>query len=139
MLQRALAERVGLKFHMTPREIPIYVLIAAKKGFTLRPLPESAEKPPLYYSGYPDRFEGTGTLDAFALYFRSYSDAPVINKTAIPGTYHLEFRWARDPDGDYKDQFWAELERAAGLRRERRKLPCDVLVVDQALRVPTPN
>jgi len=73
------------------------------------------------------------------LYFRSNSDAPVIDKTAIPGIYHLEFRWTRDPAVDSKDQFWAELERAAGLKREKRKLPCDVIVVDHALRTPTPN
>jgi len=59
MLRRVLADRLGLKFHIVSREIPIYVLVPGKQGFKLRPLPESAEKPPLYYSRYPDRFEGT--------------------------------------------------------------------------------
>ena len=79
------------------------------------------------------------TVDYLAMYFRSYSNLPVINETKIQGLFRIELQWARAPDVEYREQFWAELERVAGLKREKRKSPCEVMVIDGALRIPAPK
>jgi uncharacterized protein (TIGR03435 family) len=139
MLRTMLAERFGLKFHFEKRDIPVYALVEGKNGFKLR---EATGNPALSAEMAEGKFTGTGTLDNIASYSRSYADRPVVNMTGIEGVYHIELQWMPDVErsvSPYDPVFWAALERAAGLKRESRKLPRDVIVVDHAEREPTPN
>jgi len=137
MLQTMLAERFGLKFHREERDISVYALVEAKQGFKLRPV---SDDPKAYCDMADDHFTATGTLDYVKTCSRRFADKPVVNLTGIEGIYHLELHWPSDPDRDAEGpRFWAALEKQVGLKRESRKVPRDVIVVDHVERVPTPN
>jgi uncharacterized protein (TIGR03435 family) len=139
MLRTMLAERFGLKLHFEKRDIPVYVVVEGSKGFKLR---EASGKLAPYGTISRGQFNATGTLDNIATYSRAYADRPVINMAGREGVYHIEVRWTPDLDssGSRDDpEFWAALEREAGLKRDSRKVPRDVIVVDHVEHTPTAN
>ncbi|MGD0873248.1 MAG: TIGR03435 family protein [Bryobacteraceae bacterium] len=140
MLQKMLAERFGFKFHRETRNAPTYALVEGKHGFKLVEEAKPSSSKTRMRSG---EFVSTGNLDTMAAVFANYADKPVINTTGIQGTYHIELRWEPDEAGNvsrhYDSGFWAELERVAGLRIEKRKSAHDVMIVDHLDRDPTPN
>ncbi|SPE27856.1 hypothetical protein SBA3_1390014 [Candidatus Sulfopaludibacter sp. SbA3] len=93
MLRTMLAERVGLQVHVAQRDIPVYALVPAKKGFKLH---QVTDKPTAYSEMYEDKFIATGTLEDLATYSRRYSDRPVLDMTGIAGVYHIELHWTPD-------------------------------------------
>ncbi len=138
MLRAMLSERFGLQFHREQRAAPVMALVEGKHGLKLKPVDDAS---PSYSTMSKGAFEGTGTLGSLAYTFRSLTDAPVVNLTGIRGTYHIELHWTADKlEGSrYDSGFWDALERATGMKIEKRKLPRDFIVIDQALRVPTAN
>jgi uncharacterized protein (TIGR03435 family) len=98
------------------------------------------------------------TLQRFAEAINRYCDLPVLNLTELEGSYELEVDVSGEevrnaarargaviptPAGDGASDPSGVSLRASlqklGLRLEGRKLPVEVLVVDEALKVPTEN
>jgi uncharacterized protein (TIGR03435 family) len=136
MLRSMLADRFSLKFHTEKREIEVYALVTGKSGFKLKPLAGDTAQ---FSEMQEDHYVATGNLDAITAASRHYADRPVVNLTGIDGVYHLEFTWTRGLDSRYDAGFWSAFERATGLKRETRKIPRDMIIVDRANRVPTPD
>jgi uncharacterized protein (TIGR03435 family) len=136
MLRSMLADRFGLKFHTVKRDIEVYALVAGKSGFKLKPVTGDATQSTEMRE---DHYIATGNLDAITAASRRYADLPVVNLTGIDGVYHLEFTWTRNLDNHYDAGFWPAFERTTGLKHETRRVPRDVIIVDHANRVPTPD
>jgi uncharacterized protein (TIGR03435 family) len=136
MLRSMLADRFGLKFHTVKRDIEVYALVAGKSGFKLKPVTGDVTQSTEMRE---DHYIATGNLDAITAASRRYADLPVVNLTGIDGVYHLEFTWTRNLDNHYDAGFWPAFERTTGLKHETRRVPRDVIIVDHANRVPTPD
>ena len=113
MLQALLEDRFKLKVHHDTRDVPIYVLSAAKGGPKLQPFKEGtcnpydiaatfAPPPPPENPCHGRASMNDGlltveteamTLDDFAKFTLGVMDRPVINKTGIRGkfNFHLEY------------------------------------------------
>lgn len=155
MLQRALADRFGLKVHSEKREIPVYALLPGKKGATLQVADDAADRKtkavatanrPRSASVYFTRgqfYSMAMTLDYFAKRLSDYVDLdrPVVNMTGLTAEYKFDMHWNSPEDTPgYKDPaFLAAIEKQLGLQLVKRQMPCDVLVVDHIERAPSEN
>lgn len=136
MLRTMLAERFGLRFHLDKRDIPVYALVVGKHGSKLS---EVTDTPDLSARMSVGTYAATSDLNGIAANCRRYADRPVVDMTGIKGVYHIELHWTPDTASRDDPEFWAELESRTGLKRESRRLPRDVIVIDHAERSPTPN
>lgn len=162
MLQNLLVERFALKVHREPRVRPVYALLVAAGGpkLTKAAGPSSAAA-----SGDPPRrtfqVSTSGRLDlrdttieGLIRTLSSRLDRPIIDQTGIEGTFDITLDLspngppvsprssARDvaPEisGPEDASIFAAL-RGLGLRLERQKASTDVLIVDNARKIPTEN
>jgi uncharacterized protein (TIGR03435 family) len=149
MLQKLLADRLGLKTHREPRVVPVYALTVAKGG---------------------PKFEESTTEGSFALEQKGMAGLtahharmvdlaqsiareigrPVVDETGLKGRYEIRLDlasyMARAADGstspgkfDMMSLLFSGLQDLLGLKLESRKESVDVLVVDHAEKVPTEN
>jgi len=76
-------------------------------------------------------------LSALAQMLTSYFDAPVLDRTGLPGQYDYDLNFVRDvslaPSADGVSLETA-LREQLGLRVERQRAPMDVLVIEAAER-----
>jgi uncharacterized protein (TIGR03435 family) len=185
MLQSLLAERFGLKIHHDSKEMPAYALILGKPPLNLKeapadstpPAPNSAVSANVAASaaGVSMNLEGGGsytfannqfqfhkvTMDVLALQLARYMDSPVVNLTALKGTYDLTLNVTQE---DYyillvrlganngailppqampllngtPASLFDSIEQQ-GLRLDKRKLPLDTITVDQINQTPSDN
>ena len=154
MLQRALADRFGLKVHREKREISIFALVPGKNGATLQVADDAAHRQKtvatrngsMHGSMYFTRgqfYSVAMTLDYFAEHLSNYVDLdrPVVNMTGLTAEYKFDMHWDSTEDTPgYKDpDFLPAIEKQLGLHLVKQQLPCDVLVVDQVERTPSEN
>jgi uncharacterized protein (TIGR03435 family) len=147
-----LAQRLGLKTHLETRNSSIYNLVVAKGGVKMQPVPRPpdgeapATPPPADVQAHGSRhgleFVGSNApIRAIAAALNSMVEAPVVDKTGLPGTYNYTLQFGRDwsandPDG------WASIFTAVqeqlGLKLEAVREPVPNLVVDNITK-PTEN
>ena len=151
MLRAMLAERFGLQYRREQKDLPVYALLEAKGGFKLHPNtaePEQLKERVMETPAGPLRGAGSASgmgryaavarsLEGFARWLSSQSDAPVIDTTEIKGVYDIDLRWT--PDEDSRSEMLKLVERQVGLKLEKRKMPYEVLVVDHVEKTPTEN
>jgi uncharacterized protein (TIGR03435 family) len=148
MLEHLLIERLGLAAHRETKDIPAYVLTAAKRG----PKLQSAEGPP--QGGYQMKTEGENleirsrtTLAVFAGFLSGFLRLPVVDQTGVTGTFDITLDWALDPheQSNVDAQVGQELAiqeglaNQLGLKLELKKVPLEVVIVDHVEKVPTEN
>jgi uncharacterized protein (TIGR03435 family) len=135
MLQTLLADRFKLKLHRDVKQLRVYVLVAGRRGFKLHavePGPERDRAGQGFISGQKM------PLSRLADKLSQVLDRPVLNRTEIGGVFDIELKWDRDGSDDASSVF-AAVEEQLGLKLESRKGPVEILVVDQAEKVPTEN
>lgn len=151
MLRAMLAERFGLQYRRERKDLPVYALVEAKGGFKLHPNtadPEQLKERVMETPAGPLRgvgpFMGIGrytavatSIEGFARWLSSQSDAPVIDTTDIKGVYDIDLRWT--PDDNSRSEMLKLVERQVGLKLEKRKMPYEVLVIDRVDKTPTEN
>ena len=95
----------------------------------------------------------TQSLEAIAKFLTGQLRVPVIDKTGLMGTYDFGLDFAPEvqvgsagpagaagvPPQDDGPSIYVALERQLGLRLEQKKSPVDVVVVDDADKVPVEN
>jgi uncharacterized protein (TIGR03435 family) len=65
---------------------------------------------------------------------------PVVDRTAVAGTFDIDLTYARDGDTDSPlPSIFTALQEQLGLRLEPRKVPVEILVIDHIEKVPTDN
>jgi uncharacterized protein (TIGR03435 family) len=144
MLRTLLAQRFHLKLHRETRDLPVYALVAAKGGphltptaYPRNPMPQS--------SSVPGRVRGIAApVATLADALTKAAGYTVVDMSGITGLYDFDLKYA-EPDAAAPDAAQATmtlesvLREQAGLRLEKRVMPVEILVIEQADKVPTEN
>jgi len=150
MLRRLLAERFNLKLHRETREMRVYELLADKAGIKIHPM-KSGEPPKagagLHFHGDMRQF-----ADFLAVQFsipmlddpsqpgRAGGPAiPVLDKTGLSDVFDFAVDVRPELRTDSFTLWQRALREQLGLRVEAGRGPVEVLVIDDAAKVPNPN
>jgi uncharacterized protein (TIGR03435 family) len=145
MLQLLLAERFHLQLHRQTQEGQVYILVIAKAGFKLQPVPESDN------SGISSNSNAIktilkgnhATMEELAASLGNRVGRPVIDKTGMSGKFDFELSWVADltvhtgatdpgiPDVSGPSIFTA-LQEQLGLRLDSQRGPIETMVIDRA-------
>jgi len=151
MIQKLLADRFQLKFHIEKRELPVYAMVVLKTGAKIT-----------VSAGDPNAFPGIGfgqgpgvlslvgrntTLDGVANGLQSnILDKPVVNQTGLTGRYDFLLRFTPDPsqvanfgglapgnaaDPDAPPDIFSAFQQQLGLKLESTKAFVDVIVIEK--------
>lgn len=142
MLQALLSDRFQLKTHRETRELPVYVLVVAKGGAKLQAWASSGTTVNAG-NGYMHIQGGANSLDVLAGTLATQLGRPVLNKTAVKGTYKITLTWTPDDQAANSSaasgpSLFTAIQEQLGLKLEAAKAPVDVLVVDH-VEPPSPN
>ena len=150
MLQTLLDERFKLVLRREPRVLSYYALTAPNGAHKMQP----AQDPPtpggvLLRMG---RIHHNGiTMLLLATLIARFTHTPVLDQTALPGSFEVKLEWARDnslptaaPNASESEpadgpSIFEAVQKQLGLKLEKRKGPVDVLVVDHAEKTPVAN
>lgn len=149
MLQSALEQRLGLKYHFADKEMNVYELVVLKDGLKLPP----ATKPTLGEGIKMSRFafhRDSATLADLADFLTYNVDHPVFDRTGVTGPLRIDLDWSEEAQsarmmrdsqgGTIVDPgiIMAALKRV-GLKLKPQKRAVKVFVLDHVNREPTPN
>ena len=133
-LRQLLEERFKLALHRETKDVPGFTLVVAKGGPKLR-RSFGDQAPPLIYPG--GLRSGSWSMEALAWGLSRPLRQPVVDKTAIEGTFDIELNYARDGDTDSPlPSIFTALQEQLGLRLESGKSPVEILVIDHLEKVP---
>jgi uncharacterized protein (TIGR03435 family) len=141
MFQRLLDERFRMTLHREPKEFSVLALVKGSgriDHLTLHPSPNPNGAPGGAYKFKAVDAHATGSSISMAMLAGRLSrpdfglDRPVLDLTAMEGTFDLTLDWS---DASIFDAIKEQL----GLKLEPRKVSLEVLVVDRANRVPIEN
>jgi uncharacterized protein (TIGR03435 family) len=151
VLQPVLAERYHLKIRRETRMIPVYSLVLAKGGPSLKQVEEGAKQGTRYGNMIVDK---KYDITRLAQDLSGNLNMPVVDKTGLTGIYDIDLKWTPDPArrefGDVRDpaelpapdpsrpEIFTALKEQLGLELKAEKGPVDVIVIESAAR-PTPN
>ncbi len=159
MLQEILVDRFHLRYHFVTREMPSYLLVADKqprlRTSAVKPLPPGEPERPddptspwiTWHCGRPGcSIDARGqTMEKLARIFVEYMQAPVVDRTNLPGLWDFSLQWwsplmssSGTPNDDAYPQPEAAFVHQLGLKLERGKAPMRMLIVDH-IEPPTPN
>jgi uncharacterized protein (TIGR03435 family) len=135
MVQKLLAERFRLKFHMEAKEMPIYALAVGRRGSKL--VEDHSEN--THANMMNGRGEMTGVKATMPMLASSLSrvlQRQVVDETGLKGTYTFKLQFLPDqstprPDEDGASIFTA-LQEQLGLSLRAGRGPVKVLVIDSA-------
>jgi uncharacterized protein (TIGR03435 family) len=137
MAQALLAERFQLKVHREPREMPVYFLVAAKKGLNLH---VAKDDPPRIGAGgiiniSPGVKQGRKVaMNDFIRVLAGEVDRPILDKTNYTEPFDFRLEWAPDsiqPGDDGRLSLFDSLQQQLGLRLEPQRAAVEVLVIDR--------
>jgi uncharacterized protein (TIGR03435 family) len=164
MLQSLLEERFALRLHRITQTKHGYAITVGKGGPKLTPaeLPSASsqklsqkesqliqelnadnkriknyigeEKP---VGSFTSRSWRSITIEELAHHLEGFTEAPVVDETGLTGRYSVTIEIAQNPGGLGGTIF--DAVEKLGLKLEPRKVPVDILVVDQVNQVPTAN
>jgi uncharacterized protein (TIGR03435 family) len=150
MLRILLAERFNLKQHGEMRDMRVYELVTDKAGPKIRPIKDGETAK----GGAGVHFHGDlrqfADLLAVQLSIPILDNAgqpgraggppvPVLDKTGLPGIYDFSVDIRPELGTDMFTLWQRALPDQLGLRIESRRGPVDVVVVDDAARIPAAN
>lgn len=153
MFQRLLTDRFKLKTHREAKELPVYELVAAGKGPKHLNEPAAADAQPRRRMTNGSLVFQNAPISMFTDYLQRLSviGRPVLDGTGLNGSFDFSLNLV-DANRDLKgEQGEAAMKQALeqgiftmvkeqlGLQLVPRKSMIDLLIVDQAERVPTEN
>ena len=153
MLQALVADRFGLVIHRETQDKAGYVLIKARNG---PKLPPPTEDPDIMFSRTPSGdtiLKATSaSMSQLAEALSSRLNTTVVDRTGIEGRFDVSMQWTPDPtseplisksgmpvpppppDAVPGPSIFTALQEKLGLKLEARKVPVEVIVIDQAHR-----
>ena len=141
MLQTVLQDRFHLTVHTVTRAVQGYALVVAKSGARL----QTNKGAPFGGTRGVDELKFQNiTLKSFAQTLSGVIKLPVVDETAIAGTYDIDLKFApEDPAIASSNIKYGPILSAVpdqlGLKLAPRKVSVDYLVIDRVDRIPTPN
>jgi uncharacterized protein (TIGR03435 family) len=139
MLRTLLEQRFHLKLHRETRPLTVYALVEANGGAKLKAASATRGSPGIVSDGRLRAF--VCSLGALADLLTKAAGVTVIDETGIVGQYDFDFSYAPE-SGAAVSEIAPTLSGALlqlGLRLDKRKMAVEVLVIEQADRVPTEN
>jgi bla regulator protein blaR1 len=141
MMQRLLAERFGLVIHRERKQLPAYMLLAARGGARL----EKAKDGKRSFSIFPLRgiIRGTGSSTAeLADGLSGILDRPVLDQSGLRGSFDFQLEYAplsaSGAAGDAAPSVFTALQEQLGLKLEPTTAPIEIIVIDR-VEQPTEN
>jgi uncharacterized protein (TIGR03435 family) len=148
-LQTLFMDRLKLAVHHETKELPVYVLVAARSGPKLKESGVPSESGPAP-KGPMIRFDHgmlTATAAPLSMFIETLSNQTgrvVLDKTGLRGNYDFELHWTPDESQDqvFKGAtpapaadatgptLFTALQEQLGLKLESQKSPLDVVVID---------
>ena len=155
MLQNLLAERFALKTHSGTAPLSAYILSVGKGKPKLMATQDPSgtgchDRTPNVPSGAPPNLVficRNRTMEQLAADLRAmardYLAGPIVDRTALKGSYDFELTWTRsynlDRAGSDAITIFDAIDKQLGLKLEQHEIPDPVLIVDSANRQPSPN
>jgi uncharacterized protein (TIGR03435 family) len=147
MLQALLIERFHMKVHVEKRDLPVYAMVVSKNGAKLKDA-AAAGRPAIRMNGGGVIFTSVTIADLIDLMSRVHLaelDRPVVDDTGLTGRYDLtihlfgtqEEMMSALSKGDFGSSLFTLIQEQLGLKLEPKKLPLQMVVVDQAERTPS--
>ncbi|MGB8845252.1 MAG: TIGR03435 family protein [Terracidiphilus sp.] len=150
MLRSLLSSRFRLKVHNETRSMRVYELTVSQKGAKIHPIGPGAAATP--GSGFQFHGDMRQFADLLALQFSipAANDPsapvraggprmPVLDKTGLQGNYDFSVDMRPELGTDGFTAWKRALEEQLGLNIESRKSDVEMVVVDDALKIPTAN
>jgi uncharacterized protein (TIGR03435 family) len=146
MVQTLLSDRFELSIHRDTKEMPVYALVADKKGPRRRKAvggdPCSMhQKPASDGRNYEETFSNCPIEELRKQLEQLGADRPIVDKTGLTGTY--DFRLVVTPE--FRSHNPSDLDittstalRELGFKLESHKSPVEIVVVDR-VKKPTGN
>ena len=150
MLRALLKERFDLKLHTETRQLAVYALVVGRNAPKLHEVKAG-----------PGRItEGRGLLSAQKTTMPQLAEAlsqvmgrPVLDATELRGSFDFTLKWTADDNqlasGPGESQFpnpgtsgpsiFSAIQQQLGLKLQARRSGVDILIVDEAQKVPTEN
>ena len=149
MLRPLLAERFHLAFHRMTRVFPVYALVVAKGGPKIKPGDGGEESvAPRDAGGSSYRNYPMADL-AYSLSLMASVGRPVLDRTGLQGGYSFDadlYDLPKDLNPAQlkdaivnSDAFFNTLPEQLGLRLKSERAPLEILVIDNADKIPTEN
>jgi len=137
MIQKLMSDRFGLVFHRETRELPVYAISVTRGGAKLTsaadPNGVSGESGLQHGTELTMRFTNSSIAD-FALNMQLVVDRPILDRTALAGTYDFKLRYTVDEtrvtDPNAPPGLFTAIQEQLGLKLEAVKAPTQVLVID---------
>ena len=137
LIQRLLADRFKLVYHLGSKELSGYALIVAKSGLNLHVAKENSSKS-IYF--LRDGMRLNGTTETLAVLLENPLGQPVIDKTGLTDVYDIKLSYApKDAMDSILPSIFTAVQEQLGLRLEAQKVPVEMLVIDHVEKVPTEN
>jgi len=156
MLRTALTERLSMKYHIEKREMMVFVLVQANGGakitrvapdlpVPLSKLPVGPERSSIFMTD-GRYFANSIPMSVLVSQLSAEADLLVLDLTGLKDYYHIDLKWSPPPPpSPSPTQLRAgaglvdAVQDQLGLKLEKRRMPVDVLVIDQISKVPTEN
>jgi len=149
LIQDALAQRFGLKFHHDKRELPVYALTVAKGGPKMNVTINKPTDPRNFlFRGLGKLMVTNSTMEDVCHGFQgAVMDKPVVDHTGLTDRYDFNLNWTPDQsqfaqmgaptapaseDPNAPPSLYTALQEQLGLKLESTKAQADVLVIDNA-------
>jgi uncharacterized protein (TIGR03435 family) len=148
MIRKLLEDRFKLTTHHDKRELPAFVLTAAKSGPKLKPTQSTGPGPAIGYragKGGVMLIMLNGTVSDFVAFLQtSVVDRPVVNQTGIDGRFDINVTFTPDdsqfgghapaaakPDnGEAAPGLFEAIQQQLGLKLEAQKTSVNVIAID---------
>jgi len=149
MMQKLLTDRFQMKFHKDTKELPAYVLTAAKTGQKMTKSEVPDQLPGLFFTNISPATltVRNATMDDVCHLFQSaVLDRPVVDQTGITGKWNFLLKWTADesqfsgmgvkvpPPSDAADApppLFTAIQEQIGLKLDAGKAQIPVLVIDK--------
>uniref|UniRef100_Q020C7 Peptidase M56, BlaR1 n=1 Tax=Solibacter usitatus (strain Ellin6076) TaxID=234267 RepID=Q020C7_SOLUE len=143
MLRALLAERFRLALHRETKELHVYELVVDKGGPKIHAAKEPAGPGARSLEQLANLISVQLTIpeptDPGKPSIASGAPIPVIDKTGLTGVYEITYELRPEPGMDMFKLWQQVLQGQLGLKLESRKAPVEVLILDNADRIPVAN
>jgi len=141
-MQKLLAERFQLKFHMSTKEMTAYALVVGKNGPKFKETLDDAGKRGRARGGR-GMLDGTAiTMQQLVEHLARPVERVIVDQTRLTGKYKIKLEWDEEStpaeSGDAAPSLFTALQDQLGLKLEKRKLPVPIMIVD-SLQKPSEN
>jgi uncharacterized protein (TIGR03435 family) len=139
MLRALLAERFRLAVHLDSRTVRGYALTRGKDALRMKTA-EGGDGAHRMKTPMGIEIKGNTTMAKLAELLADALDCPVVDETALPGSFAVDLNWAPEENPGVSGPAVASaVQEELGLKLEARKYPGDFLAIDRVERIPTGN